>query len=156
MSNLPREESYLREMDTNSLKPLGTFNRKHHILYLRVDPLYMYHQAVLSFIQWPEFNARRFSRQTLVQSIALQTTARVRAQFWTCGIYGAQSGISARFLRVLQFPLPILIPPVASQSPLSIIWGWYNRPVVNAVPSELSLTPLRIIKNNSLPKIRHG
>jgi hypothetical protein len=27
----------------------------------------------------------------------------------------------------------------------SIIWGWYNRPVVAAVPSGLSLTPLRII-----------
>jgi hypothetical protein len=38
-------------------------------------------------------------------------------------------------------PLPIFIP----QSPSSIIWGWYNRPVVAAVPSGLSLTPLRII-----------
>jgi hypothetical protein len=27
-----------------------------------------------------------------------------------------------------------------------IIWGWYKRPVVAAVPSGLSLTPLRIIK----------
>jgi hypothetical protein len=27
-----------------------------------------------------------------------------------------------------------------------IIWGWYNRPVVAAVPSELSLTPLTVIK----------
>jgi hypothetical protein len=29
---------------------------------------------------------------------------------------------------------------------MTIIWGWYNRPVVAAVPSGLSLTPLRIIK----------
>jgi hypothetical protein len=26
-----------------------------------------------------------------------------------------------------------------------IIWGWYNTPIVAAVPSGLSLTPLRII-----------
>jgi hypothetical protein len=44
------------------------------------------------------------------------------------------------FLRVLRFHLP-----VAPQSLSSIIWGWYNRPVVAAVPSELSLTPLGII-----------
>jgi hypothetical protein len=31
------------------------------------------------------------------------------------------------------------------QSPPSIIWGWYNRPVLAAVPSGLSLTPLTII-----------
>jgi hypothetical protein len=40
--------------------------------------------------------------------------------------------------------MPIFIPPVAPQSP-SIIWGWYNRPVVAAVPSGLSLAPLIII-----------
>jgi hypothetical protein len=31
------------------------------------------------------------------------------------------------------------------KSPSSIIWGWYNRPVVAAVPRGLSLTPLIII-----------
>jgi hypothetical protein len=30
-----------------------------------------------------------------------------------------------------------------------IIWGWYNTPVVAAVPSGLSLTPLILIKRNS-------
>jgi hypothetical protein len=33
----------------------------------------------------------------------------------------------------------------APQSPSSIIWGWYNRPVLAAVPSGLSLTPLILI-----------
>jgi hypothetical protein len=42
-------------------------------------------------------------------------------------------------------PLPIFIPPISPQSPSPIVWGWYNRPVVAAVPSGLSLTPLRII-----------
>jgi hypothetical protein len=47
---------------------------------------------------------------------------------------GGQSGLGAGFLRVLRFPLPIFIPPISPQSPPSIIRGWYNRPVVAAVP----------------------
>jgi hypothetical protein len=71
--------------------------------------------------------------------------AQVRAQVWSCGICGGQSGAWARFLRVLRFPLKIFIPPTAPQLPSPIIWGWYNRPVVAAVPSGHSLTPIRII-----------
>jgi hypothetical protein len=78
-----------------------------------------------------------------VVSRRLPTAAtRVRAQVRSCGICGGQSCTGAGFLRVLRVPLPILIPPIAPQSPLSIIWGWYNKPVVAAVPSGLSLTPL--------------
>jgi hypothetical protein len=40
----------------------------------------------------------------------------------------------ADFLRVLRFPLKIFIPPISPQSPSPIIRGWYNRPVVAAVP----------------------
>jgi hypothetical protein len=71
--------------------------------------------------------------------------ARVRAQVWSCGVCGGQSGAGARFLRVLRFPLPIFIPPISPQSPSSNIWGWYSRPVVATVPSGLSLTRLKII-----------
>jgi hypothetical protein len=74
--------------------------------------------------------------------------ARVRARVWSCEICGGQNSTGVGFLRVLRFPLPIFIPPIAPQSPSSIIWGWHNRPVVAAVPSGLSLTPLRIIKKN--------
>jgi hypothetical protein len=75
--------------------------------------------------------------------------ARVRARVSSCGICGGQSGAGTGFLPVLRFPLPIFIPPIAPQSS-SIIWGWYNRPEVAAVPSGLSLTPLRIKKDVTL------
>jgi hypothetical protein len=58
------------------------------------------------------------------------TTAavRIRARVRSFGICGGQSGTRAGFLEVLRFPLPIRIPPIAQQSPLPIIWGWYDKP----------------------------
>jgi hypothetical protein len=82
------------------------------------------------------------------------TVARVLARVLSSRICGGESGTGADFLRVLRFPLPILIPPIALLSPSSIIWGCYNRPVVAAVPSGLSLTPLKIIKNRWLDNIK--
>jgi hypothetical protein len=55
------------------------------------------------------------------------SAARVRSQVRSCGICGGQSSNGAGFLRVVRFPLPILIPPNAPYS--SIIRGWYNRPI---------------------------
>jgi hypothetical protein len=40
--------------------------------------------------------------------------AQVRSQVRSCKICGGQSGTGAGFLRVLRFPLPILIPPIAT------------------------------------------
>jgi hypothetical protein len=63
----------------------------------------------------------------------LIAATRVRARIWSCEFCGERSGEGADFLRVI-VPLPIFIPPIAPQSPSSIICGWYNRPVVAAVP----------------------
>jgi hypothetical protein len=65
---------------------------------------------------------------------------RVRARFRLCGICGRQSGTGAGFLRVLQFPLPILIPPTASHSLSSSRAGTIGQLVAD-VPSGLILTP---------------
>jgi hypothetical protein len=112
-----------------------------------------------SLIKWPNrrvtrpsnrFNVEENGRAT-AQAVSrwLPTTAaRVLARVRLRGICGGQSGTVAGFLRVLRFPLPIFIPPTAPQSPSSIIWGWYNRPVVAAVRSGLTLTPLRSKKKN--------
>jgi hypothetical protein len=55
--------------------------------------------------------------------------APVRTQVRSCGICGGQSGTGAGFLRVLRFPLPILISPNTPHSLSSIIRGSYNRPI---------------------------
>jgi hypothetical protein len=81
--------------------------------------------------------------------------AQVRARVWSCGIHVGQSGAGAGFLRGLRFPLPIFISPIALQSPSSIIWGWYNRPVVAAVPSGVSLTPLQISNSQRVASKLH-
>jgi hypothetical protein len=77
--------------------------------------------------------------------------ARVRARVTSCGISGGQSGTGAGFLRVLRFPLPIRIPPIAPHSSSSsITWGWYNSPnqTVSALPSELVSPHERKIKEH--------
>jgi hypothetical protein len=38
------------------------------------------------------------------------------------------------FSEYFGFPLPIFIPLISPHSPSPIIWGWYNMPVVAAVP----------------------
>jgi hypothetical protein len=54
------------------------------------------------------------------------------------------------FSEYFGFPCQSSFPPISPQSPSSIIWGWYNRPIVAAVPSGLSLTPLKIILKKSV------
>jgi hypothetical protein len=63
----------------------------------------------------------------------------------SCGICGGQSGTGADVLRVLRFPLPILIPPSAPHSSGAGTIGQ----LVAAVPSGLSLTPPQGTKKHS-------
>jgi hypothetical protein len=74
----------------------------------------------------PNFARCLFDR-AIAQAVSLRlptAAARVRAQVSLCGIYSGQSGTEVGFLRVLWFPLPILIPPTG------ITRGWYNRPKI--------------------------
>jgi hypothetical protein len=66
--------------------------------------------------------------------------AQVRTQVRSCGICGGQSGAGAGFLRVLWFPLPILIPPTAPLSSIITGAGTIGQLVAD-VPSGPSLTP---------------
>jgi hypothetical protein len=64
--------------------------------------------------------------------------AGVRPQVISCGICGGQSNTGACFLRVLRFPLSILILPTAPHSSSGA--GTVGQLVAD-VPSGLSLTP---------------
>jgi hypothetical protein len=87
-------------------------------------------------------NVRRGRAIAQVTSRRLPTeTAQVRTRVSSCEIFGGQSGTGI-FSEYFGFP----IPPIAPQSSASIIWGGYNRPIVAAVPSGLSLTPPQEIK----------
>jgi hypothetical protein len=60
--------------------------------------------------------ASMFRGHAIAQAVSCQlptTAARVLSQVRSCGICGAQSGTWAGYLRVLQFSLPIFIPPNA-------------------------------------------
>jgi hypothetical protein len=74
---------------------------------------------------------------------------RVPGQFRSCGIYGRESGTGAGLLRVLFFPLALIIPTTPNSSS-SIIRGWYNMPIrqiMVEVQSGCGLTPPQESKN---------
>jgi hypothetical protein len=64
----------------------------------------------------------------VVSSWLPPTMAQVRSQVMTYRTYCGKCGSGAGFLRVLGFPVPILVPRTAPHSSSSIIQGWYDRP----------------------------
>jgi hypothetical protein len=70
---------------------------------------------------------------------------RLRSWAKSCGICGEQSRTGRCILRVLRFPLPILIPPSSPYS--SIIRGWYNGPAYQV--DSVSPYPKKIKKTTS-------
>jgi hypothetical protein len=118
------------------------------ILYLRVKhrkATLDIHLLWISSTMHQQFTSKWIEQGRAIAQVVSRwfpaAAAWVRARVWSCGICGGQSGAGAGFLRVLRLPLPIFVPPIAPQSPSSIIWGLYNRPEVAAVPSGLSPTP---------------
>jgi hypothetical protein len=62
-----------------------------------------------------------------VSRLFSNAAARVPTQVRSCGICGVQSGTGVGFLRLLRFPLPILVPENVHYAYL--ILSWCNRPV---------------------------
>jgi hypothetical protein len=65
-------------------------------------------------IKWLHINFKlRHAKAQAVSRRLPTAAARVRSQVRSCGICVGQTGTGAGFLRVLRFPLTILIPPTA-------------------------------------------
>jgi hypothetical protein len=79
--------------------------------------------TLLSFIALPSPEPGRATAQAVSRRFPT-VAARVRARVRSYGICGGQIRTGAGFLRVLRFPLTIVITPIAPQSSSSIILGW--------------------------------
>jgi hypothetical protein len=108
------------------------------------------HHLLSVFFQWSnKVEVTRPDSHAIAQADSRKLPTAVvwvQAQVRSCAICGGQSGTGAGFLQVLQFPLPIRIPPIAPQS-LSIICGWYKRPNRGCSTKWTQSNPMRKIKN---------
>jgi hypothetical protein len=94
---------------------------------------------------------------TIAQAVSRRlpiADARIRVHVRSCAICDEQRGTGADFLRVLGFPMPILNPPIAPHSSLSIIRGWFSGLIVADIPSGLSLIPRQETKKKKYKNIR--
>jgi hypothetical protein len=70
------------------------------------------------------------------------TVGRARSRLRSCGICGGHSETGTDFLRVLRFPLPILVPPAAP----------YSLPTVYRLDTE-KLTNWRYLVPQDIPRL---
>jgi hypothetical protein len=88
-------------------------------------------------------NRKKLKGHVIAQAVSRRlptAAARVPTHVRSRGIFGGHCGTGAGFLRVLRFPLPILIPPTVPHTSF-MARGWYIGQSVADVPSGLSLTP---------------
>jgi hypothetical protein len=87
-----------------------------------------------------------------VQAVSRRLPTAV-TQVRSCWIYGVQSGNQAGFLRIIQFPLPILIPPTSARS-LIILSSryWQRRLVTNSRFGPETALPSSFCNFNYVPK----
>jgi hypothetical protein len=69
--------------------------------------------------------------------------ALVRSQDRSCGIRGGQCGTGAGSLRVLRFPLPILIPPTVPQLLINLSLTSYSLNTDSVVKNQLHIILLQ-------------
>jgi hypothetical protein len=89
---------------------------------------YWFYFLYLTMLISPKVRSRGRAIAQAVSHRLPTTAARVQAQVMLCGISGGQIGTGTGFLRVLLFPVPILIIPTAPHASF-ISQGWYNRPI---------------------------
>jgi hypothetical protein len=91
-------------------KLLSTCSYIHHLIYVHFLPTCRQWPSISPFCNYSQFG------HAIAQAVSRwfsTAAARVRSRVWSSGICGGQSGAGAGFLRVLRFPLPIFIPPIA-------------------------------------------
>jgi hypothetical protein len=123
----------------NPPQPEEQMTRHHYIIIIRdFVGHYIYLKRYKKVVRCAIYreNVGRAIAQAVSRRLPIPA-ARVRARVSPCGICGGQSGTWTSFLRVLLFPLPIRIPPIAPQSSSGA--GTMGQLVAD-VPSGLSLT----------------
>jgi hypothetical protein len=120
-------------MSKTSLRSRHSLSRQlHRKEFLSVQGDFTYGDSVSHLTLKRESSNIQMNGRAITQVVCRRlstTVARARTQIRLCEICSGQSGPGADFHRVLRFPLPIHIPPIASHTSSSIIRGWYNRPV---------------------------
>jgi hypothetical protein len=108
--------------------------------------VYIRDNSLLNMWSWSKIYPGRAVAQAVSHRLPT-AAALVPVQVRSCDICGGQSGTGAGFLRVLRFPLPILIHRLLLIHRHLSSGASTIGPIVADVPSGLSLTPPKKLKN---------